>query len=46
MEYKESFPCHMGAVKEEHIEQQKDVAQRILPSVFRELVIATNEPFM
>lgn len=35
-----------GAVKEEHIEKQKDVAQRILPNVFRELVIATNEPFM
>ena len=40
------FSVPQGAVKEEHIEKQKDVAQRILPSVFRELVIATNEPFM
>ena len=35
-----------GAVKDELVKQQKDVAERILPGVFRQLIIATNDPFI
>jgi 2,6-dihydroxypyridine 3-monooxygenase len=41
-----SFSVPQGAVKDELVKQQKDVAERILPGVFRQLIIATNDPFI
>jgi len=40
------FSVPQGAVKDELVQQQNDDAARILPGVFRQLVIATKEPFI
>ncbi|MGB6671104.1 MAG: hypothetical protein WBE34_01590 [Candidatus Nitrosopolaris sp.] len=46
MEYEGSFSVPQGAVKDELVQQQNDDAARILPGVFRKLVMATKEPFI
>ena len=40
------FSVPQGTVKDEYIQQQKEVAQTNLPAVFKDLVISTNEPFI
>ena len=40
------FSVPQGAVNDELVQQQNDDAARILPGVFRQLVIATKEPFI
>lgn len=40
------FSVPQGAIKDEYIRQQKDVAQTSLPSIFKDLVISTNDPFI
>ena len=45
-EIKRDFSIPQGEVKEEHIKKQKEIAQNVLPNVFKEIVIATREPFI
>ena len=40
------FSVPQGAIKDEYIQQQKDIAQTSLPSVFKDLVISTNDTFI
>ena len=40
------FSVPQGMVREDFVQQQKSIAERILPTVFGQLVVQTNEPFI
>jgi len=40
------FSVPQGMVRDDFVQQQKSIAERILPKVFGQLVVQTNEPFI
>jgi len=40
------FSVPQGMVRDDFVQQQKSIAERILPTVFGQLVVQTNEPFI
>ena len=40
------FSVPQGMVRDDFVQQQKSIADRILPKVFGQLVVQTNEPFI
>ena len=43
---KGGFSVPQGMVTDDFVQQQKSIAERILPTVFGQLVVQTNEPFI
>jgi hypothetical protein len=40
------FSVPQGMIRDDFVQQQKSIAERIVPKVFGQLVVQTNEPFI